>query len=424
MNYLKINPKKLQGEVKIPPSKSMAHRAIICAGLSREESLITNLDYSEDILATISAMEKLGAQVERGVDYVRVRGGNLKALKGASIDCKESGSTLRFMIPLFLVEENEVCFVGKGNLGKRPLTSYYEIFQQQKIKYDSEEGVLNLKISGKLKAGKFNLPGNVSSQFISGLLFTLPLLEGDSVVNITTELESKGYIDLTLSMLKNFGVIIHNKNYEKFIIKGNQEYKGFNYEVEGDYSQAAFYLCASALGNEVVSKGLIEDSLQGDKEILSILEKMGCTITEGLYAKADRLKGTIIDASQCPDIIPVVTVVAALSEGTTKIINAGRLRIKECDRLKAITTELNKLGAKVFEGKDYIEVEGVSTFKGGVIVDSWEDHRIAMSLAIASTRCIEPIILKNPQCVKKSYPGFWKDFGGLGGEFHEWNMGQ
>ncbi|WP_271811076.1 3-phosphoshikimate 1-carboxyvinyltransferase [Clostridium beijerinckii] len=435
MGNLKIYPGKLSGEVKIPPSKSMAHRAVICAALGDGISKVTNIDYSDDIIATIEAMRALGAKITKKEDYLEVYGVNSpenieanSVKEQRTIDCNESGSTLRFLVPIAALFDGVNRFVGRGNLGKRPLDTYYKIFDKQGIKYSYKEGILDLKTEGKLKAGEFNMEGNISSQFITGLLFTLPLLDGDSKIVITTEMESKGYIDLTLRAIKDFGVEIINNNYEEFIIKGNQIYKSIDYRVEGDYSQAAFFFCADALSSNIVLNDLKLDSLQGDKEIIDILQRMGLKLNNkdnGLIGSASvGLKSTIIDGSQCPDIIPVVSLVAALSEGTTEIINAGRLRIKECDRLAAVTSELNKLGAKIIEKEKGLIIEGVKGLKGNVEVWSHKDHRIAMTMAIASTMCKEPIILKDYECVSKSYPQFWDDFKNLGGVFDEWNVGE
>ncbi|NRT74013.1 3-phosphoshikimate 1-carboxyvinyltransferase [Clostridium beijerinckii] len=435
MGNLKIYPGKLSGEVKIPPSKSMAHRAVICAALGDGVSKVTNIDYSDDVIATIEAMIALGAKITKKEDYLEVYGVNSpenieanSVKEQRTIDCNESGSTLRFLVPIAALFDGVNRFVGRGNLGKRPLDTYYKIFDKQGIKYSYKEGILDLKTEGKLKAGEFKMEGNISSQFITGLLFTLPLLDGDSKIIITTEMESKGYIDLTLRAIKDFGVEIINNNYEEFIIKGNQIYKSIDYRVEGDYSQAAFFFCADALSNDVVLNDLKLDSLQGDKEVIDILQRMGLELNNkdnGLIGSASLgLKSTIIDGSQCPDIIPVVSLVAALSEGTTEIINAGRLRIKECDRLAAVTSELNKLGAKIIEKEEGLIIEGVKELKGNVEVWSHKDHRIAMTMAIASTMCKESIILKDYECVSKSYPQFWDDFKNLGGVFDEWNVGE
>ncbi|MEE0931483.1 MAG: 3-phosphoshikimate 1-carboxyvinyltransferase [Clostridium sp.] len=431
MADLKINPSKLKGEVKIPPSKSMAHRAIICAALSDGLCIIENIDYSDDIIATIDAMNSLGAKIVKHKDHIKVigvYGSDEKAQETRVIDCNESGSTLRFLVPISLLFRGSSKFIGRGNLGKRPLTTYYNIFEKQGIKYSYEEDNLNLVINGELKPGTFEVEGNVSSQFITGLLFTLPLLKEDSKIIITTEMESRGYIDLTLRAMSDFGIEIINNNYREFIIKGNQKYNARNYRVEGDYSQAAFFLCADSLGNEVLCKDLDLNSLQGDKEVIDILERMNVVFNAndiGVKGTTNgELTSTVIDGSQCPDIIPVLTSVAALTKGTTEIINAGRLRIKECDRLAAVTSELNKLGAKIIEKEDGLVVTGVEKLQGGVDVWSHKDHRIAMTLAIASTRCEEPIVIKDYECIAKSYPNFFEDFKTLGGDVHEWNVGK
>lgn len=429
MYSIKINSKKLSGNISVPPSKSMAHRAVICAALAKGESIITNLDLSDDIIATINAMKSLGAKIEKiGDKKFSIDGSKTfeKISDNCVIDCNESGSTLRFLVPISVASENDVTFIGRGNLGKRPLDIFYEIFERQGLAYSYEKDNLNLKIKGALKGETFNVAGNISSQFISGLMFTLPLLKEDSKIVITTNLESKGYLDLTLSMLKSFGIEVINNDYKEFLIKGNQSYNPFNYEVEGDYSQAAFYLCAGAIGNDISIDNLDFDSLQGDKEVIEILENMGREIVvDNSHIKVcQNLENeTIIDATGCPDVIPVVAVVAALTKGTTKIINAKRLRIKECDRLSAICECINKLSGDAREFEDSMIINGVESFKGAS-VSSYDDHRIAMSMAIASTRCDGEIILDNPKCVSKSYPHFWSDFKLLGGDFSEWNMGK
>lgn len=430
MKSVKIIPSQLEGNIEIPASKSLCHRAVICAALAQGESNIDNVVLSQDISATCSGMKALGAEIEiineDSIDNLKlkVKGGDLNVVND-SIDCIESGSTLRFLIPIALINGGKIVFKGRGKLVTRPLQSYYDIFKKQNISYSLENGALPLTVNGILKNGVFELPGNISSQFISGLLFALPLLDGDSKIVITTELESKGYVDLTLDMLRKFGVVIQNNNYSEFLIKGNQKYISNDYKVEGDFSQAAFWITAGLLGGKIRCSNLDINSLQGDKEVLEIVKNMGgkMYITEDyVEAKESSTHETIIDASDCPDLVPILTVLAALSTGTTKIINASRLRIKECDRLKAISTELNKLGAEVEELEDSLIINGKEKLKGGT-VDSWNDHRIAMALAIASIKCCEPVIITNSDAVKKSYPTFWEDFRKLGGNINEWSMG-
>ncbi|QZY53642.1 3-phosphoshikimate 1-carboxyvinyltransferase [Crassaminicella profunda] len=432
MKCVEINPSVLNGEVKIPPSKSMSHRAIICAALSEGESLIENIAFSDDIIATLEAMKSFGITAqnseidENGICSVHIQGKKKLKLLNHQIDCKESGSTIRFLIPMAGILGEKVTYTGRGKLVERPLDTYYKIFKEQNIDYSNNEGKLPLSVEGILKSGTFKMKGNISSQFITGLLFVLPLLDGDSKILITTELESKGYVDLTLDMLKKFSIEVENNNYEEFIIKGNQKYKSDNYRVEGDFSQAAFFIVAGILGESMKCKDLNIDSLQGDKAILDIVGKMGADIAihdDFVKVKQSKTEGMIIDASQCPDLVPILSVLGALSKGTTKIVNAARLRIKESDRLKAMATELSKLGADIKELEDGLEIHGKEELKGGV-VDSWNDHRIAMALAVASIKCTEPVIIQNNDAVKKSYPRFWKDFEKLGGKINEQPMGK
>lgn len=426
---VKIKPSILSGEIVIPPSKSYSHRAIISAALANSEkkSKINNLKFSVDIATTTEIMENLGAKITKKESNLEIIGNDGKIVpKNNYIQCNESGSTIRFLIPIALTSENELIFDGKGKLIDRTLALYYKIFDEQEIKYETNEGKLPLKVNGKLKAGNYEIDGNVSSQFITGLLYALPLLDGDSTIVINKNLESKGYVDLTLEILKLSGIKIKNNDYKSFEIKGNQEYKPFNYTVEGDYSQVAFWIVAGIISankdNEIKCLHLNKYSLQGDKAIIEIVQKMGAKLEifdDYVIVKPSKTKGTIIDVSQCPDIAPILTVLGALSEGETKIINAERLRIKESDRIISIKTELNKLGAKVEEVGDSLVIQGVDTFEGGVEVSAWNDHRIAMSLAIASIRCKNEIVIDEAESVKKSYPHFWDDFEKMGGQIEK-----
>lgn len=426
---VKIKPSILSGEIVIQPSKSYSHRAIISAALAKgkKNSKINNLKFSVDIETTVKIMENWGAKITKKESGLEIIGNDGKIVpKNNYIQCNESGSTIRFLIPVALTSENELIFDGKGKLIDRPLDSYYKIFDEQEIKYETSEGKLPLKVNGKLKAGNYEIDGNVSSQFITGLLYALPLLDGDSTIIINKNLESKGYVDLTLEILKLSGIKIKNNDYKSFEIKGNQEYKSFDYTVEGDYSQVAFWIVAGIISankdNEIKCLHLNKYSLQGDKAIIEIVQKMGAKLEifdDYVIVKPSKTKGTIIDVSQCPDIAPILTVLGALSEGETKIINAERLRIKESDRIISIKTELNKLGAEVEEVGDSLVIQGVDTFEGGVEVSAWNDHRIAMSLAVASIRCKNEIVIDEAESVKKSYPHFWDDFEKMGGQIEK-----
>ncbi|MBE6068096.1 MAG: 3-phosphoshikimate 1-carboxyvinyltransferase [Clostridium lundense] len=425
MGNIRITPSSLRGDIKIPPSKSLAHRAVICAGLSEGISNIDNIIFSEDIKATTMGMESFGIEVNRKDESINIKGKSKLSLVKNIINCNESGSTLRFLIPLALLTGEEISFEGRGKLVSRPLDVYYEMLKNQNIHYENNNGQLPLKVKGSLKPGTFYVKGNISSQFITGLMFSLPLLEGDSKIIVTTELESKGYVDLTIDCMDKFGVKIENKDYKEFYIKGNQKYINRDYRVEGDFSQAAFWIVAGILGTNIKCKDLNLNSLQGDKIILDIVKVMGANIKiseDTIEVCESETKGIVIDASECPDLVPILSVLGALSEGTTKIINAERVRIKECDRLKAMQTELSKVGADIEETEDGLIIKGKSSLKGGT-VDSWNDHRIAMAMAVASIKCQEPIIITNSNAVTKSYPEFWKDFKMLGGNIDEWSVG-
>ena len=422
---VKIKPKKLGGTIPIPPSKSYSHRAIIAAALAtsnkdKEVSRIDNLKYSVDITTTTEIMENWGANIEIGEDFEIIKGNSgIVNPKDEYTQCNESGSTIRFLIPIGLSNNNKIVFDGKGKLVERPLDSYYKIFDEQGIKYSNNNGWLPLNVDGQLKPGKYEIEGNISSQYITELLYALPLLNGDSELKINKTLESKGYIDLTLEILEMSGIKVVNNNYKSFFIKGNQKYNPFDYVIEGDYSQVAFWIVAGILGSEIKCLHVKKESLQGDREIIEIVQRMGGNVEifdDYIIVKPSQTYGTVIDISQCPDIGPILTVLAALSKGETKIINAERLRIKESDRITSIKTELNKLGANVEEVGDSLVINGVERLTGSTELSAWNDHRIAMSLAIASIKCDGEIVIDEAESVKKSYPHFWEDFKKMGGD--------
>lgn len=426
MDKVLIAPTKFNGKIHIPSSKSMGHREIICAGLAQGTSVIDNISMSKDIEATCRCLQALGVQIENvpsrfaGRTALRVTGSGKLAAAESGADCGESGSTLRFIIPLAALLGQPFTLTGHGRLVSRPLQAYYDIFDSQQLGYSTENGQLPLTVNGHLQPGHYQLPGDVSSQYVSGLLFALPLLEGDSVLEITSPLESASYVNLTLSCLAKYGIKIENEEHRLYKIPGRQKYQPQNSNVEGDWSQAAFWLVAGALGRQVSSTGLTADSLQGDRAVLNIMQRMGAKLTQkqdAVTAEQSTTAGCVIDAADCPDIIPVLTVLAAVSAGTTKIINAARLRIKECDRLAAMTSELNKLGAKITELPDGLIIEGCEQgLRGGAQVDAWNDHRIAMSLAVAAAACNEPFTLTGAASVAKSYPEFWQDYLQVGGK--------
>ena len=412
-----IKADKLVGELSPPPSKSVLHRYIIASSLAKGVSKIENISFSEDIIATIEAMKKLGAKIEQKENYLLIDGSDtFKNLnENIEIDCNESGSTLRFLFPLSIVEENKVLFKGRGKLFKRPMTPYFENFEKYKIKhsYIDENKIL---LEGKLKAGIYEIDGNISSQFITGLLFSLPLLDRESKIIINGKLESSNYIDISLDCLSKFGIKIINNSYQEFVIEGNQSYRAGNYRTEADYSQAAFFLVANAIGSKIKINDLSEDSLQGDKKIIDYISEID---------KWNFKDTLILDGSETPDIIPILSLKAAVSGKKIEIVNVERLRIKESDRLKATVEELSKLNFDLIEKKDSILINSRENFEVNknekiVSLSAHSDHRIAMMIAIAATCYDGEILLDNLDCVKKSYPNFWEVFLSLGGKIYEY----
>lgn len=412
-----ITPNKLKGKVVVPPSKSLSHRAIIAASLANGKSKISNIIYSDDINATIDAMTSLGASIEKYEDYLIINGSHPKRITN-TINANESGSTIRFMIPIALTVDAPITFEGRNNLVNRPLDVFTSIFDEFGIKYERGEKYLPLTVYNGLKPGVYRVRGDISSQFITGLLYALPLLNGDSKIEITTKLESKGYIDLTMDVLKKFGIIINTLDYKTFDIKGNQEYKPLDYTVEGDYSQVAFWAVANTLGAELDILCMNENSYQGDKKIIDDINSFGGKVyfKDGKFiSESSNTHSATIDFANSPDLGPIETVLAALSSGHSTFTSIERLRIKECDRVSAMVMELSKLGANIYDLKDTMEIDGVREFNGDLNLDSHNDHRIVMALAIASIKCMSPIKIYNAGAIKKSYPHFFKAFEAVGG---------
>lgn len=416
MSDVKFSPFVPNGTVNVPPSKSDVHRAIICAAMANGVSRISPVALSNDIKATIGCIKALGADAVLENNVLTVDGTNMYKNKTALLDCGESGSTLRFFIPIAAVGNINATFVGKGKLPQRPIGIFTEALPKAGTTCETEGG-LPLEINGQLKSGIFEIPGNVSSQFITGLLLALPILEGDSEIVLTSPLESVGYIAMTIRTMKQFGVNIDTTE-NGWHIKGGQTYKSCNYTTDGDWSQAAFFMVLGAVSGKVTVKGVAKDSTQGDKKCAEILAEFGAKVTqrdnEVTVEKGD-LKAITIDASQIPDLVPVLSVCAAFAEGTTKIINAERLRIKECDRLKATAELLNNLGGKVKELSDGLEITGVSSLKGGN-VNGYNDHRIVMSAAVCAARSDEDITATFAMSINKSYPDFYIDYNSIGGK--------
>ncbi len=402
-----IKPSKLSGSVNIPSSKSMAHRYLIAAGLSGE-CTVHNISFSQDIFATMRCLQAIGmcCQADEQNGCIHVKKDQMPQGE-AVFDCGESGSTLRFFMPIALqLCKDGAKFVGGGRLLSRPQQPYYDIFDQKGITYTANESAITVK--GQLTPGEYRLSGGISSQFVTGLLFALSLCEsGESKIIITDELQSKAYVDMTIAAMQAFGVSVKNHDYKEFIIPGGQCYRAFDATVEGDYSQAAFFLTAAYFGHTVQTAGLSADSLQGDKAIIPLLEQLS------------QSGDVTVDIRDIPDLAPILAVAASVREGKTWIIGGERLRYKESDRIETTVAELKSLGADITELADGMLICGKKSLGEGVICcDSHNDHRIAMAVAIAATMCGQgaTVCLADAGAVKKSYPHFWKSYQALGGK--------
>ena len=412
----RITPAKIDsGNITIPPSKSLAHRAIICACLAPGRSVISNIDYSVDIRATIEGMRHLGASIKEDKDTLFIDGIETFQYDGDVVNCHESGSTLRFFLPLFSLTGKRATFSGSKRLIERPQNVYEMLFQEQGI--DFVRTYPNIIIDGRLKPGELTLKGNVSSQFITGLLFALPLLEADSKIHIEPPFESRSYVDLTIQMLKRFQIIVEYEDAYTLAIKGNQQYQPTDVLVEGDYSQLVFWASLGVLNHSVETHGLDLHSLQGDKKTIDIFQSMNAGIKvldDGYQFCPGTLNGTVIDLNDCPDLGPMLFALATQANGKTTFQNARRLRIKESDRIKAMETELKKLGCSISSTFGTVTITGPVKLQGNVTLHGHNDHRIVMALSILATIADEPITIDDAQAISKSYPGFFKDLASCG----------
>lgn len=390
-----IEPSVAKGQVIAPPSKSMAHRALICGALSKGAK-IKNLAYSKDILATLDCLTKIGAIVKQNKDCVEI--GNLNPFQieeGTEMFCNESGSTLRFLIPLCMLSGKKVVLTGSERLFERPLTIYEDICKEKNILF--EKGKDRVTVCGRLTSGQYYVPGNVSSQFITGLLFTLPLVQGDSTLIVTGKFESASYVDLTLSAMQSFGLEVKRVE-NTFYIKGGQQYKQMEYTVEGDCSNAAFLEGFNLLGGNVAVLGIDENTLQGDRVYKDMFQNL--------------VKGTKqFELSDCPDLAPVMFAVAAYLGGA-KFLGTARLRIKESDRAGAMAKELAKFGIETEVFEDSVVIHDGKLHKPKEILCGHNDHRIVMALALLCS--ITGGMIEEANAVSKSFPDFFDTIAKLG----------
>ena len=420
--FLRVKPSDIFGSVYIQISKSDVHRALIASFLAKGESVLKPWmeNVGIDITATKEAISNF-ADFKLEKDCLKVIPKD-KNIDNIIIDVKESGSSLRLLIPVVSALGINAKFIGSKKLFSRPLDTYKKIWLNQGLTFDLKKDSLTIK--GKLKSGDFNVEGNISSQFISGLLFALPLLEGNSKIIIEGELESAPYVMMTLKTLKS-AKIETSKNSDNSVIEvfGSQEYSPINYEIESDWSHAAFFAAAGALGGEVALYGLNKYSIQGDKEILNILKFMGASIKYNedgsiTIKKNLRLNALDIDILNIPDLAPVIVALASTAKGTTKLYNARRLKYKESDRINDLKESFNKIGAKITSTEDEIFIEGVEKLKGGK-TSSHNDHRIAMALCVASIVCENEIIINDGESINKSSFNFIEQFKSIGVKLEE-----
>jgi len=414
-------PARIGGTVSAPPSKSMAHRAVLCSALAKGISHIENLEFSKDISATLAAAGQLCARVESGPADVLVEGlGHFRPVFGP-VDCCESGSTLRFLIPLASLTGQSITFVGRGRLMERPQSVYETLYREQNLHFEQANG--QLTVAGSLRSGEYTLAGNVSSQFISGLLFALPLLAGDSTLHLIPPVESRSYIEMTRAAQAAFGVTSHWLDDTTLCIPGGQQYHPRDYIVEGDYSQAAFLAVLGAVKGGITLTGLAAETLQGDAAILDILRRCGAKFTRteaGLVFEQAPLHGVDIDLADCPDLGPVLMVLGLLCEGTTVIRNAERLRIKESDRIAAMEAELRACGGVLSSEGGTIAVQGCrpQLHAPEAPLSGHNDHRVVMSLTVLALAADIPLAINEAEAVQKSWPHFFDALKPLGVEVH------
>ena len=410
---ISLFPSHLYGTVTAPPSKSVGHRSIICAALSGSRVTIRNCGESDDITATTACVEALGSAVVRNGKTLVISPAK-KGVKDIVLDCRESGSTARFMIPVAAalgVENAE--FKGSGRLPERPFGIIAEALRKNGVACSSDK--LPLTVSGRLKSGVFEIPGNVSSQYISGLLLALSVTQGESRIVLTSKLESAAYVDITLNELSAFGADIE-KTENVYKINGKPSLSATERTVEGDWSQAAFFLCAGAVSDGITVSGVDAESMQGDREIIDLLRSFGATVTvdgDSVTVSRGELRGIEIDASQIPDLVPVLAVTAALAKGKTVIKNAERLRLKESDRLKETVLRLKSFGINAEETSDGMIIEGGKP--KAAEITSANDHRIVMAFSILAANADGESTIDGYEAINKSYPDFFEDYRALGG---------
>ncbi|MCU6007263.1 3-phosphoshikimate 1-carboxyvinyltransferase [Clostridioides difficile] len=418
---VKIKPNEIKGKMKSIPSKSLLHRAIILSGIAKDREIILEQvnTISEDIEATLTCIEKLGAKTKVEGDSIRITSlGNIKKSK-VELHCKESGTTLRLLLPLVSTFSKEATVDCSEGLRKRPIRELIETLEESGL-YFKEKG-FPINISGNVTTDFFKISGDISSQYVSGLLLLSSLLDQRSSIYLTTKLESRAYVNITIKVLRDFGIIVNELEEGVFEIYGGRDkiLPPKEYQIEGDWSNAAFFLVGGCLGDSIKMSGLNLESSQGDKKIVQILKKAGAILTcsdDFISSNRSHLNSFEVDFSETPDLFPILSVVAALSKGQSILKGGERLKLKESNRIESTFQMLKSLGADVKKREDGLIIQGKEILDGG-IVNSFNDHRIVMSVTMASIRCKEPVSIVNAGAVKKSYPNFFEGFKKVGGIF-------
>ena len=412
-----LEPSAIKGTLKAPASKSMTQRVIAAALLADGQSIINNPSYCDDSLAAMSIAVGLGARVEPQVNELKITGSAV--LKEPKLNCGESGLAIRMFSPIAALYPAEIKMVGTNSLKKRPMFMIEEALNQLGVKCTSSGGFLPLTIEGPIVGGHCEIDGSISSQLLTGLLMALPLAAGNSEIRVNN-LKSKPYIDMTIQILKSFGISVENRDYSLFRIQGNQKYIPQSYTVEGDWSGGAFLLVAGAINGQLCVRGLRSDSMQSDKLIVNALENAGAHIISGenqIEITRSELKAFEFDATESPDLFPPLVALASYCEGISTIKGVSRLIYKESDRAKALQEEFSKMGIKIEINDDLMFVIGGKP--QGARVESHDDHRIAMAIAVASLGATGKVSIRDSQCIAKSYPGFFDDLRRVGAVVHE-----
>lgn len=412
-----VEPSFVSGEVNAPPSKSMSQRAIAAALLSGGESVITNLSDCDDAHAALGIASALGAELEVQKGMVAVKGGG--KVRATTLNCGESGLAIRMFSPIAALFPDEVIISGEGSLRRRPMSMITDALTQLGVSCTSSEGYLPITVKGPLQGGNIETDGSVSSQLLTGLLMALPLADNDSMIRVRN-LKSKPYIDMTIGILKDFGIEVENEDYKLFRIKGSQKYRARRYQVEGDWSGAAFLLVAGAVNGNLSITGLDPGSAQSDRAIISALEKSGADLKIGSHfinISKSSLKAFEFDATESPDLFPPLAALASYCKGTSVIKGVSRLIHKESDRATALQQEFGRMNIDIKTEGDLMYIKG-SNVKGAE-VDSHGDHRIAMAAAVAALGSEGPVSIRGSEAVAKSYPGFFDDLRSINADVEE-----